>query len=107
MKYKGKEIKNLENKTYIAAMIDEPGQITTLGRIQNSMFSVDPEQVGGADTLLFVPHFSDIRKDRSNHLSHILNYHLVCTYILFGKETPIVNGGFTKGHILATELQKE
>ena len=107
MKYKGKEIKNLENKTYITAMIDEPGQITTLGGIQNSMFSVDPEQVGGANTLFFIALFTDIRKDRSNHLSNILNHHFICTYILFGKETPIVNGGFTKGHILATELQRE
>ena len=105
MKYK--EIKNLENKTYITAMIDEPGQITTLGGIHNSMFSVNPEQVGGADTLLFVPHFADIRKYRSDHLSHIFNHHFICTNILFGEETPIVNGGFTKGHVLATELQRE
>ena len=107
MKYKGKEIKNLENKTYITAMIDEPGQITTLSGIQNSMFSVDPEQVGGANTLFFIALFTDIRKDRSDHLTHILNDHFVCTNILFGKETPIVNSGFTKSHILVAELQRE
>ena len=46
--------------TYITAMVDEPGEISALGRIHD-VVEVDPEEVTGADALLLVTLLSHVR----------------------------------------------
>ena len=85
-------------------MIDESGQIATLGGIHN-VICIDSKQIGGSNALLFVPFLTDIRDDRSDHLTDVFDDHFVSTNILFSEETPVVNCGFAKRHVLATELK--
>ena len=90
--------------TYITAMVDEPGEISALGRIHD-VVEVDPEEVTGADTLLLVTLLSHVREDGPHVVSDVLDDHLVGGNVLEGEEAPIVNGRLSKGHLLPTELK--
>ncbi len=81
----------IDHKTHITAMVDESGKVSFLGRVHDVVL-VDPEQVGGADALLFVALFPNVGQDRSDNMANILNDHLIGTDILSGKESPVVDG---------------
>ena len=85
-------------------MVDEPGEISALGRIHD-VVGVDPEEVTGSDALLLVTLLSHVREDGPHVVPDVLDDHLVGGNVLEGEEAPIVNGRFSEGHLLPTELK--
>ena len=90
--------------TYITAMVDEPGEISALGRVHD-VVEVDPEEVTRAYALLLVTLLADVGQNGAHVVSNILDDHLVGSDVFEGKETPVVNGRLSKGHLFPTELK--
>ena len=49
----------MHSPTYITAMVDEPGEISALGRVHD-VVEVDPEEVTRAYALLLVTFLADV-----------------------------------------------
>lgn len=87
-------------------MIDETCQVTTLGSVNNAVH-VYTEQVGGSYANLLILNFSEICNDGSDALPNVLNYHLIRSNGLHGKQSPVVNTGLAKPKEFLTELEKD
>ena len=76
-------------------MVYESGHVPISCGI-NDVIMVHSKEITAANSSGLIPSFPFIRHSLSNDLPHILYYHLVCCYVLYGKETPVVNGGLGK-----------
>ena len=73
-------------------MVDESGQITTLGRVHNSIL-VNAKHVAATNTLGIVPRLSQISHTLANHFAHILDHKLFTCDMLDRKQTPVMDVG--------------
>lgn len=67
--------------TDVARVVDETREVAALGSIDNRI-EVDTEQVRRSDSGRLVVRLPHIRHDRSDHLTHVLDHHLVRCYRL-------------------------
>ena len=81
----------MHSPTYITAMVDEPGEISALGRVHD-IVEVDPEEVTRAYALLLVTLLADVGQNGAHVVSNILDDHLVGADVFEREETPVVNG---------------
>lgn len=62
----------------------------------NDVVVVHSKEITAANPGGLIPPFPFICHSLSNNLPHVLYHHLVCRYVLNGKEAPVVNGGLGK-----------
>ena len=84
-------------------MVDEPRQITTLGRI-NDVVPVDPEEVGAADALPLIHELPLVRHGVPHVLTDLLDHHFVRGDWLQREQAPVVDGRLAELELLLTEL---
>ena len=85
-------------------MVDEPGEVAALGGVHD-VVEVDPEEVARPDALLLVALLAHVGQHGADVVADVLDDHLVGGNVLEGEEAPIVNGRFSKCHLLPTELK--
>lgn len=74
----------------IAAVVDEAGEVATLGSIYDGVV-VDAEHVAAPDAFLLVALLPHVRNHLSDVLSHVLDHHLISSDGLQSKQTPVVD----------------
>lgn len=67
--------------THITTVVNEPRQVSALSGVDNSI-EIDTEQVWATDTGCLVVRLSNIRHYGTDHLSYVLDYHLIRCYWL-------------------------
>lgn len=67
--------------THIARVVDETREVAAFGSIDDRI-EVDTEQVRRPNSSGLVVRLPHIRHDRSDHLAHVLDHHLVGRYRL-------------------------
>lgn len=90
--------------TNIATVIDESCKVSTFRSI-NDGIEIDAEQVRTANTRSFVLSFSEIRNDRSHHLTNIFNNHFISGNWFHGEQSPVVDTRLGEFELLFTELK--
>lgn len=97
---------NYSLATHITAVIDEASHIASLSGI-NDVLQVHTKQVTGSNSHGLIPTFPLVCSQLPDHLSHILNYHLICRDLLHCKQAPVVNGGLGKFELLLASLERK
>lgn len=91
-------------QAYIAAVINESCEVSALRGVDDGL-QVNSEQIRASDSDRFVLEFSPVSDTGSDHLSDVLNDHLVSGDRFHCKQAPVVNGGFGELQLLVSELQ--
>ena len=81
--------------THVTAVVDEAGHVPIPGGIDD-VIVIHSEEVAAPDARCLVPPLSLVGHRLSHDLSHVLYDHLISCYVLDGKKTPVVDGGFGK-----------
>jgi len=85
--------------TYITAVVNEPCQIPIPSGV-NDVIVIHPEEVAAPNTGWLIPPLSLISHCLSYHLTHILNDHLISSYVLHCKQPPVVDSRLGKPELL-------
>lgn len=85
-------------------MIDESGQVSAFGRVDDAS-RVDPKEVTATDAHLLVVGLSFICDALSDALPDVLYHHLVSCDVLHGVQTPSMDTTLGKLQLLLTELE--
>jgi hypothetical protein len=85
-------------------MVDEPGEIPTLGGIDD-ILHVNPEEIRGPDAHFLVVNFPEVGHDGPDGLTHVLDDHLVRSDGLHRKQTPVVDARLAELQLLFPELR--
>ena len=89
--------------TYITAVIDESGEVSTFGRI-NDVLTVHSEQIRAADSTSFVVFLPYVGHRVPHNLTNVLNDHLLGSDRFQGKQSPGMDARLCKLQVLLTEL---
>lgn len=85
-------------------MIDEPRKVSAHGGIDDKLV-VHAEEIAAADPAGLVLFLSDLRHVLPDHLSHVLDHHLLGSDRLQGEQTPRVDPGAIELQLLLPELE--
>jgi len=88
---------------WIATMIDEPGEISTLRGVDD-VDQVNSEEIGTPNSLFLVLLFPNVSQIRTNRLTHVLNDHFISCDRLSREKSPVVDCASTEAEALLPEL---